>query len=670
MTVLSLCLGVPCAAVPAPPASNPSVHPARTSTDAPQVLPVTNIPARRAASLLRRLFPGARIVDDEKTNTLVVIAAAETVAAMRAVLAGIDVKNPLAPVTEAIPLQRSDPASLAAKLRTAYRAARIEIAPRRTLMVTATPQELAQIRELVAAIDAPPTPAPIASAQPLQTEAVRVTQARAPDVAREISGAFRAVRARVAGGSVILTGSPDDVAKAKALVAVIDQPPAGTRFTQVYRIHYLDAASVGDLVRRSFPAAVVEVDKELNAISVVATSAEHRRIGDALAQLDVGGVAQVSGGAPLVQPGESATLAGGQIEVYTLRAALPGLNGAPSTSAADIAQTLAAALGQLAPDLHVTVAANAAQLILTGSALSLKLAKDLIAQLDVSQKLVVLDTEILEVDASAAKNLGLSLTQPVLSTTYTETNPPVDASSGIAPPLQRLQALGRSPLTFGVTLNLLIQRGQARVLADPRITTVSGRTASIRAGDTIGILTTAGGGTGTVATTQLQTFQTGVTLDITPVVNAENYISVALHPTVNSLTGIVNGVPQIATRDTQTTVALQEDQTLIIGGLIQESVNRTESRVPLLGDLPLLGRAFRNQSLNSSRNELVITVTPHIVTPGENVRFSGPPLPAIPSPQPLPTLPPGAALPPLRPSQARPAPPPSASPPSASPSPR
>ncbi|MEO7038448.1 MAG: secretin N-terminal domain-containing protein, partial [Candidatus Elarobacter sp.] len=350
MTVLSLCLGVPCAAVPAASAPNPHVQ--RRPADAPQVLPVTNIPAGRAAGLLRRLFPGARIVDDAKTNTLVVIAAPDTVGAIRAVLAGIDVKNPLAPVTEAIPLQRSDPVALAARLRTVYRGARIEVAPRRTLVVTTTPQELALIRSLVAALDAPPSPAPVASSAPVQTEAVRVTQARAHDVAREIAGAFRAVRARVAGSSVVLTGSPDDVAKAKGLVAVLDQPPAGTRYTQIYRLHYLDAASVGDLMRRSFPAAAVDVETDLNAISVVATTAEHRRITDALAQLDVG-FAQGAGAAPLAQPGESATVGGGQIEVYTLRAALPGLNGSPSTSAANIAQTIGAALGQLAPDLHV-----------------------------------------------------------------------------------------------------------------------------------------------------------------------------------------------------------------------------------------------------------------------------------------------------------------------------
>ncbi|MBV9409229.1 MAG: hypothetical protein JO164_10440, partial [Candidatus Eremiobacteraeota bacterium] len=172
-------------------------------------------------------------------------------------------------------------------------------------------------------------------------------------------------------------------------------------------------------------------------------------------------------------------------------------------------------------DLHVTVPPNGTQLVLSGSASVIRLAKSLIDQLDVEQKLVVLDTEIVEVDESVAKNLGLSFSSPVVTSTFTETTPGAPAG-GTPPPFLNLQPLTRTPLSFALTLNLLIQHGKGRVLADPRITTISGRTATIRAGDNIAILTTTGGGTGTVATTQLQTFQTGVTLDITPVVNAGN----------------------------------------------------------------------------------------------------------------------------------------------------
>jgi type II secretory pathway component GspD/PulD (secretin) len=664
------------AAVP-PPSAVAQPKPAATPP-APAVLQVQVIGAARAAQVLHGLFPRDRIGVDRAANALVVVAPPEDVAAMRAVLQGIDVRGPLRTTSDAVQVRTADPAVVAARIRRLYRNARIESAPNRTLLIEATPADLAQIKTLIAAIDTPPaTPTPAAMAP---VEAVRVTKASPRDVARAVASQFRGVRASVAGQSVVLGGPPDDVAKAKALVALIDQPQAGVRYTQVYRLRYVDARSVGDLIARSFRDAQVTTDADLNALSVVATPAQHQRIADAIAQLDSSGASFAApGGPPLQQPGSAASFGApsGGIEVVSLKAAAPGLNGAPSSSATDIATTVTQAIQAQAPDLKITVPPNGTQLVLAGSPYAIRLAKSLIDQLDVEQKLVVLDTEILEVDETAAKNLGLSLTSPTVGTIFTETTPS-SPEGGTPPPFIGFQALTRTPVSFGVTLNLLIQKGKGRVLADPRITTISGRTATIRAGDNIAILTTTGGGTGTVATTQLQTFQTGVTLDITPVVNAGNFITVALHPTVNSLAGIANGIPQIATRDTQTTVAMREDETLVIGGLIQDTTTRTETKIPLLGDLPLLGRAFRNEELNHQRNELIITVTPHVVAPGAHTAWPGPPLPVLPAPAALPTLPPGATLPP----RARPAGPaptiapmltpsalPSPTPPSAAPSP-
>ena len=260
--------------------------------------------------------------------------------------------------------------------------------------------------------------------------------------------------------------------------------------------------------------------------------------------------------------------------------------------------------------------------------------------------MVVLDVTILEVDESVSKDLGLSLVPAVISTTYTETTPSAPASGGNAPPLLGLQQLSRTPLSLGVQLNLLIQNGKAKVLADPKLTTISGRTASLRAGDNLAILTTAGGSVGTVATTQLQTFNTGVQLDITPVVNAGDFLSVALHPTVNNLTSILNGVPQISTRDVQTTVALREGQSLIIGGLIEDSYNRSEQKFPILGYLPLIGPLFTSTTISGQRNELVIMVTPHIIDATSPAPAVGPAMTEYPAPQAYPTLAPGTVLPP------------------------
>jgi hypothetical protein len=381
----------------------------------------------------------------------------------------------------------------------------------------------------------------------------------------------------------------------------------------------------------------VTVDKDLNAISVFGTAAEQQRIGGAINDLDAN---QSSG-----QNGSGGAAYGdGNIDVVQLQDAMPGQNGSPSTSAQDIANAVQQALAGMAPDLHITVPANSSQIVLAGSPQSIRLAKDLIGKLDAPQPLVVLDTEVLEVDENAARNIGLQLPGATISSTWTEVQPTPDPFTGQPGHIGRLQQLTRTPIQFTAELNLLIQRGNARVLADPRVTTISGHTATIRAGDTIAILTQTGGGVGTPVTQQLQTFQTGVTLDITPQVGPAGNVVVALHPVVNSLEGILNGVPQIATRDTQTVVQLNDDQTLVIGGLIQETLQHTISKIPLLSDIPLIGRLFQNSDVQSSRNELIIVVTPHVIKPGGAMPPPNAVLP-IPTPEPLPTLPPGTQLP-------------------------
>ena len=617
----------------------------------PTVLNVSTIPVDRAAAVLHGLFPRARITVDRNANALIAVGSADDVAAMRAVLSGIDVQDPLRPTTEAIQLHVVDPKAVAPKLQSLYPNARLTAAPNKTLIVEAVPGEMNQIKAILASMDvSTSTPAPAAP----QQEAVRITQARPQDVAKAVAREFPSMRVAVAGSSLLIGGSPDDVAKAKSLIALIDLPPASTRFTQIYRLHSVDAQSVGDLIARSFRDATVTVDADLNALSVTATAAEQQRIADAVGQLDVSPVgAVVSGGetAPSGQPGQPGVInagsgpGGGSIEVITLKAAIPGQNLAPSTSATDLATAVTQALAQAAPDLHITVPNNSNQLVLNGSPYSIRLAKQLIDQLDVTPPQVVLDTEVLELDETGQKNIGLLL-PPALTTTYSEITP-VSPTGGTPPPVLGIQPWTRTTISAQVVLNALLTYGHARVLADPRVTTLSGHTASIRAGDQINYTTSVlNGNIGSVVTQQVQSVQTGVTLDITPVVNANNSISVTLHPTVNSLLGTNSqGIPSIANREAQTTVTLADNQTLVIGGLIQENTSRNETTVPILGQIPLLGRLFTNYTYNTDRNELIIVVTPHILQPGAGPLVPGPALPAAPTPAPLPTLPPGTMLP-------------------------
>jgi type II secretory pathway component GspD/PulD (secretin) len=613
-----------------------------SSASTPTVLPVTFISPDRAASSLHSLFPEAIVRADHSANAVIVTASQSDTQAIRSVLQSLDVRNPREPVIEALTLRNLESEKMATRLRSLFPTASFTVASKQSLIVRALPQDLTQIKSLLATLDAPPTAVPPQAGMVAQsTDAVKVVQAKPGDVARAIARQFPRLKAGVSGSAIVLSGSPEDVTRAKTLIAQIDVPAFGSRVTQVYRIRTLDAGSVGDLISRSFPDAQVAVDKDINALSVTAVAATLQRVTDAIAQLD--GTANQSGyNVPgSITPGVNA---GSSLEVVTLRSAVPsqgqnGYGGADITSS-PVIQTLQ----QLVPGIRVNSLGSGGQIALIGDPMSLRLAKEFLAKIDLTPPLVVLDTEILEIDESVARNLGLLLSQPVISTSFTEVMPIADPTTGQSR-LINLGAVTRTPLSLSAQLNLQIQRGTARVLADPRITTLSGRTATIRAGDTIGILTTIGGGAGTYTTTQLQNFQTGVTLDITPIVTAENEVTVALHPVVNSLSGILNGVPQIATRDTQTTVHLRNNQTLIIGGLIQESTTRTDNKIPVLGDLPLLGSIFRNSQVSSTRNELIIVVTPHVLVDGEPAPTQGPALPTIPSPRPLPTLPPGMRLP-------------------------
>jgi len=652
--------------LPAAQAAGSRVAPSPTPSPIPAVIQVQVMPVDRAAAIVHQLFPRVRVRTDPAANAIVVVGAPADVETVSTVISGLDVRNPNQPTLEVVQLRTIKPDALVHKVAPLFPAASITVASKNSVLLKAKPLDATQIKALIASLDAPPVASPPPPPDPV--DAVDIKLAQPVYVARAVERTVPRVRISVSGSSLLITGDQQSVAAAKTLVAELDVPPAGSNLTQVYHLKSVDATSVANLIQKTYPDAAVVVDTDLNAISVRATAAEQDRITDAIDQLDG------KSGSPgmMGQPGfGAAAISDGNIAVVQLKSAIPGSGGAPSTTAQDIATAVTQALGQMASGLHVTVMQNSTSLILTGDPSSIRLAKELIAKLDVVPPLVELDTEVLEIDGSLAKNLGFELPTAVLSTTFEEVQPTPDPY-GNPGRIAKIQPITRTPMQLTAELNLLIQHGDGRVLADPRIVTLSGHDANFQAGDTLSILTTTGGGVGTVVTTQLQSFNTGVTLDITPIVTVDGDITVTVHPTVNSLSGDPNGVPEISTRNAQTTVTLHDNQTLVIGGLIQEEDTRTITSLPVLGNIPIIGGLFKNNDTNNTSNELVIVVTPHIIRDGQATPPPGATM-GLPTPQPLPTVPPGMALPTVRPSgMATPGPLPvlNTPPPSSSPAPR
>ena len=165
-------------------------------------------------------------------------------------------------------------------------------------------------------------------------------------------------------------------------------------------------------------------------------------------------------------------------------------------------------------------------------------------------------------------------------------------------------------------IEALETQGLATVLAEPSLTTATGKPASFLAGGQYPIPVAGADGTVTV---QYQPF--GVGLNFTPVVMANYRISILVNPEVSTL-NFANPIqvagftyPILDTRRAQATVELGSGQTFVLAGLLRNDTSNNISKLPGAGDLPILGALFRSQSFQNNQTELVILVTPYVVRP-------------------------------------------------------
>jgi type II secretory pathway component GspD/PulD (secretin) len=199
---------------------------------------------------------------------------------------------------------------------------------------------------------------------------------------------------------------------------------------QVYRLKYIDANSVAELFQRSFPNLPLAADSDLNSIAITSNLTVQRRIADAVSQLDVAPAGAAGGG-------EGGGAAASGIEVVELKAAVPGLQVGPSTTATDIASAVTQALQRSAADLHIVVPLNSTQLVLTGSPYSVKPAKRAVTKLDRPQTMVATDTEVLEIDEGTVKQLGLQSPTATVNSTFTECHQSIPPATPFRAPVSR-----------------------------------------------------------------------------------------------------------------------------------------------------------------------------------------------------------------------------------------
>lgn len=247
------------------------------------------------------------------------------------------------------------------------------------------------------------------------------------------------------------------------------------------------------------------------------------------------------------------------------------------------------------------------------------------------------DIRIAEVSRSAMRQIGFNFISNAAGKSAVGVSPP-GASAGIdglGKNLGLLSSTGFQPIgdafnlvftdsskdTAGL-LSILERRGLMRTLAEPSLVAMSGQTASFLAGGEFPIPVTQGGGSGVgnnAVTIEFKEF--GIRLSLTPTVLAEDRIVLKVAPEVSeldfdsgvTLQGIT--VPGVRVRRTDTTVELGNGESFILSGLVDQNLAANVDKVPWLGDLPFIGAFFRNTRYNRQNRELIMVVTPHLVSP-------------------------------------------------------
>jgi general secretion pathway protein D len=247
-----------------------------------------------------------------------------------------------------------------------------------------------------------------------------------------------------------------------------------------------------------------------------------------------------------------------------------------------------------------------------GSAEHIARVKAEIEQIDVPVDTVILETQFVELTENGARNIGIDFSNAagqIAVATF--------STGQYLPALNYPNAQTHvGSYNLQAALYAQIQKGQGKIVSKPRIAAQSGSSAKIITGDALPILTaiTLSGVNG--VSQQVQYVNVGVTLQIAPRVTGDGYVTSHVFAVVSSVSGYSQGYPTISQRHAETSASVKDGDSFVIGGLSQDSALTSNTHVPGLGDIPLLGHAFHLEKSSSSKTDLYIIITPHIVRHG------------------------------------------------------
>jgi len=264
----------------------------------------------------------------------------------------------------------------------------------------------------------------------------------------------------------------------------------------------------------------------------------------------------------------------------------------------------------------------------------------IIAAFDEKTGQVVIDAQIIEVSPSEAYSMGIDWDYWLKKNVHLFSSLPAPLPTGVGSIANRLafgiaaKDIAAKPASTGeykTILDFIKVIGNTKILSSPRIMVMNNQEAKILVGTKEAYITstTSSSGGATVTSQSVNFVDVGIKLYVTPTVNKDGFVIMKIKPEVSSSKpsllkseGQDTQVPIVTTSETETTIMVKDGATIMIAGLKKDKDSKNESKIPGLGDIPVVGNAFKNRQKESAKSELVIFITPHIVSGEESVEYA------------------------------------------------
>ena len=269
-------------------------------------------------------------------------------------------------------------------------------------------------------------------------------------------------------------------------------------------------------------------------------------------------------------------------------------------------------------------------IVVMGNTEELLYINSLIKELDVEKAQVYVQARIIEVNDELVNQIGISygiFAGSANSNGLTAFSSSLNGGSDSISLVKEAIGLDipdiTSGLALGASLNLLKQNGALDIVSEPSILAINNKESSIYVGETISIKTSSSVTDGGTTRENFQREDVGLTLKVKPRISNETKVTLEINTILEGVktTKTISGNADTSKKEVKTTAILNNGESVIIGGLIENKIETTNQKVPVLGDIPLFGELFKNDIYNNKKNNLVVIVTPYMIPKTKDITF-------------------------------------------------